>query len=357
MIAPLLFLLSFGIAASLVKSRRNYRALPEIPVCPAAPAPDITFIIPARNEAPRIDRVVHSLAGYPVLVVDDGSSDGTAAIAAAAGAKVVAAPALQPAAKGKPNACLAGARHVTSEWICFVDADTWFEPRFAPSLVSYAEKENLDLLTAFLDSQKQTAFEKLLLPYAFALYFVGVSAKAVNSPRSREALANGQCMLFRGSSYHRMGGHGAVLNSVVEDVVVARIAKLHGLRMRVVRAEQLGHVRMYDSFTAIWRGFQKNSFRFLLINPLTGAQVIAASILLTSWLPALVYALATGVHGWGWPAVATLIVAPSIALWPWYESNWALLAPVSIYLFQFIALDGMLSTVTRRRAVWKGRRV
>ncbi len=147
----------------------------------------------------------------------------------------------------------------------------------------------MPFVTAFLEQRCETLAEKALLPYAFALYFTGVSARAVNRPGSREALANGQCMLFERAVYEKLGGHASVAESVVEDVALARHAKQQGIPVHVIRAEKLGHVRMYDSLSAIWRGFQKNSFRFLLLNPWSGVQVIAASILLTSWLPVLLF--------------------------------------------------------------------
>ena len=77
-------------------------------------------------------------------------------------------------------------------------------------------------------------------------------------------------MLFERTVYESLGGHRAVVDSVIEDVSLARHAKQNGVAVRVIRAEHLGHVRMYDGFSAIWRGFQKNSFRFLVINPWSG---------------------------------------------------------------------------------------
>ncbi len=203
-----------------------------------------------------------------------------------------------------------------------------------------------------------TICEKALLPYAFALYFTGVSARAVNNPKSRQALANGQCMLFERAVYEKLGGHSAVAHSVIEDVALARHAKEKGVTVRVIRAERLGHVRMYDGLAAIWRGFQKNSFRFLLINPWSGLQVVLASILLTSWAPVLLLGF-SDYPGFSFaPTPLTLLfIAPFVSLWPWYRNFNVLLAPLGIYLFQLIALNGMVSTVLRRPVQWKNRNV
>jgi chlorobactene glucosyltransferase len=201
----------------------------------------------------------------------------------------------------------------------------------------------------------------MLLPYGFALYFTGVSGKT--------ALANGQCLLFRRNAYERIGGHGSVMDSVIEDVAIAQVAKRNQLSVRVIRAEHLGSVRMYENLAAIWKGFQKNSFRFLQANPLGGIQVIISSILLTSWLPGILY----GLTDYPRPLtlrmmmlptpVLLLFLAPFLVLLPWYAESrpkqiWrVLLAPFAIYLFQLIALNGMFVTLFRLTTDWKGRRV
>ena len=342
-----------GMILFLLKSRRNYLLLPELPRVDA-PAPDLTVIIPARNEEANLTRVIPSFSGSRVIVVDDASTDSTAAIARSAGAEVISAPALQMGSLGKPNACLEGARAANSEWLLFVDADTWYEPGFAASLVLYAERASLDLVSVFLRQETRTTAERIILPYAFALYFAGVSAAGVNSAESRQALANGQCLLVRRSAYFQMGGHAAVIRSVIEDVALAAHAKAHGLRVRVLRAEHLGHVRMYENFIAIRRGFEKNSFRFLGANPATGAQVMLASILLTSYAPVL-WLLLRDHH---LAAAAIFALLPSLLLAPWYGGfTRALAAPAAIYTFQAIALSAMFRTLTGIRTPWKGRDV
>lgn len=344
-----------GIIFFLLKSRSNYTSLPKLPaVKDSLEPPDVTVIIPARNEEHTIANVVQSFPGLRVVVVDDASEDDTPRVAAAAGAEVYKAPPLDPCVLGKPNACRAGAAVAASKWLLFVDADTTFAPWFATSIVSYAERGQFDIVSAFLRQQTVTTWEKVILPYAFALYFTGVSAARVNSPRSKESLANGQCILFRRESYIATGGHAAVARSVIEDVALASFAKSRSLRLCVARAEHMGAVRMYDSFDAIRRGFEKNSFRFLNANPLTGIQVVVASILLASYLPALIYLLISSYYV---PALIFALV-PSVMLAPWYsDPTYTLTAPAAIYAFQAIAVSGMLRTIGGMKTHWKGREV
>ena len=103
-------------------------------------APRVLALIPAHDEEPRIAAVVRGVAGHlPVLVVDDGSTDGTAAIAAAAGARVHA----QHPNKGKGAALRAGFAIAIAEGALAVinlDADGQHDPAQLPRFLD-AESE------------------------------------------------------------------------------------------------------------------------------------------------------------------------------------------------------------------------
>src|SRR4051812_45306690 len=90
---------------------------------PAAPAIDVRVVIPARDESAVVAACVASVLrqATEVVVVDDCSSDGTGALAAAAGARVVRLDGDPPPGwTGKPRACVAGAAGATTEWLAFV---------------------------------------------------------------------------------------------------------------------------------------------------------------------------------------------------------------------------------------------
>jgi chlorobactene glucosyltransferase len=335
-------------------ARRNYLNLPELPVSTPETTPDHVVIIPARNEEQRIARAVQSFPRANVIVINDHSSDRTTEIAAAAGAHVRNAEPLQAGWKGKPNACWTGARYTESDWILFVDADTWYDHSFLPSLLHYAVSEDLVALTVFPRQHRLTFFEKMLLPYAFGLYFTGVDTARVNNHLDPEALANGQCLLVRRSAYEFLQGHRAVVFSAVEDVALASLFKRHRMKIRIVRAESLANARMYESFAAIWRGFEKNSFKFLKLNHRTRSIVVVAATLMTSWLPMLAWLIREDQL----IAASVFFFVPAAAWRAWYGSTLhALLAPFAIYLFQLIALSAMLKDIFGLKTDWKGRQV
>ena len=340
-----------------IKSRRNYLKLPNLEL--AEDNPEVlektSIVIPARNEEKNIERVLRSFLPHRVVVVDDGSTDRTAALATAAGVMVAEPPALKRGTFGKPNACQTGSEMAPpSEWLMFVDADTWYERGFIPSLAAAASRDQRMMISVFPRQECVTLAEKMILPYAFALYFCGVSAENLNDVSSPAALANGQCMFFRRSAYEFIGGHKSVLRSVIEDVELARISKRHQLPIGVYRAEKLASVRMYDSFGAIWSGFAKNAFRFLTVNPRTGLQVALASVVMTSWLPILLLQI----YAQTWSSAVLFALLPSVLFYPWYGSlSRALLAPFGIYLFQAIAINAMIHTTFGLQTIWKGRPV
>jgi len=103
----------------------------------------VTVVIPAYEEAARIGPVVRELAGeYSVLVVDDGSTDGTGSVAREAGATVVR----QPENRGYIAALKRGFREATSEIVVTLDADGEHRPTDVARLVAPIEEDRLDLV-------------------------------------------------------------------------------------------------------------------------------------------------------------------------------------------------------------------
>jgi glycosyltransferase involved in cell wall biosynthesis len=96
----------------------------------------VSVVIPAYNEADVIGDVVAALAGadrwHEIIVVDDGSQDGTAALAAAAGAVVVT----HPYNKGNGAAVKSGIRRATGDYVLIIDGDGQHRPDDARRLVS-----------------------------------------------------------------------------------------------------------------------------------------------------------------------------------------------------------------------------
>jgi len=327
------------LAALVWRSRRNYSALHELPSAITQPV-DCMVVIPARNEAGNIGAAVRSLPLDSVIVVDDFSTDNTAEEARAAGAGVLPAPEPIAGAVGKSNACMEGARVLTSRWILFTDADTRFEPGFVDSAVAAAEAAKIDFLSIYLQAEYRTLWESTLSPYGIALYFCGIN------PRADPASAfNGQCVLVNRSAYEFIGGHKALLGDVCEDLRMAALAKRHRMKFAVMRAPRLGrvHIRPDD--------FVRNARRFTRVKLWRGMSVTLAAVAWALWLPVL-----AGLFVQHQLAVAILwALVPSVFLAPWYGWERAILAPVGIYAILPGLLRGAVGAATGRHLEWKGR--
>jgi chlorobactene glucosyltransferase len=326
------------IAVFFLLARRRLHALPRLTAAPG-PLPDCMAIIPARNEQAVIARAVRSLPPDTVIVVDDYSEDGTAEAARAAGAGVVLALPLPRNAIGKANACATGARLLTSRWILFTDADTWFEAGFLSAAVGHAEAGGISLLSIYLEPEYETPAERVLLPYARALFFCGANPKA-----NPAAMFNGQCLLVRREAYDFLGGHAAA--QLVEDVKLATLAQRHRLKIAIANAAGLGHVRMYRGYSGIRDGIERHAFRFTAVSPWIGVSIFAAALAMTLWLPALLW-LVEDRH---WTAAAAFALLPIVLLRTWR-------APLAIYGMLPILLRGLISVLAVRPILWKGRTV
>lgn len=102
----------------------------------------IDVVLPALNEAGAIARLVDAMPlGYRAIVVDNGSTDDTAAIAEAHGALVV-----HESARGFGAACFAGLVAATSEIVCFMDADGSLDPKELPLVADPVVAGRADLM-------------------------------------------------------------------------------------------------------------------------------------------------------------------------------------------------------------------
>jgi chlorobactene glucosyltransferase len=262
----------------------------------------VVIIVPARDESQNIARCVESLIAlqYPanrlhVIVVDDGSVDDTADIAASLVVKhspritLLQAPALPSGWKGKPHACWLGAQEASrqgdAQWLCFIDADMHVEPLLMGSAVAAATRDPIDLLTLAARHELLSLAERLILPCGHYLLGFSQNLRRLQEPGSTEVVASGQFMLARRSAYEHTGGHAAVRASICEDLELARLFKRSGYRVQLRDGTSLLSTRMYTGWSTLWPGIAKNLTQ-TLGGPLKALMIPAVAVLMAwaAWL-------------------------------------------------------------------------
>ncbi len=230
-----------------------------------APAVRVSVVIPARDEAARIGHVLRALAADPevheVLVVDDHSTDATAAVAAEHGARVLPAPPLPAGWIGKPWALQHGLEQASGEVVVTLDADVRPDPGLTEALVSalLAQPERT-LLTGTVRFACETAGERALHPAFLAtlVYRFGPGDVPGFQPRPSRALANGQCLAVRRTALLAAGGFALAAEQMTDDVALARALRRRGWCLHTVDAADLLEVRMYDSVGETWTGWSRS---------------------------------------------------------------------------------------------------
>ncbi len=225
--------------------------------------PEVSVIVPARNEESCLADCLRSLVGqtgpvHEIIVVDDHSADATRAIAETFPVRLVAADPLPEGWSGKCNAVWSGARVAKGKWLLFTDADTRHTPRSIASGLEEAQALGAGLLSYSPKQEVRGFAERALMPVIFAELAATYRPRDVNDPNSPAAAANGQYLLIRRDVYDAVGGHAAVATTILEDVELARRVKRAGYKLQFRVSDALS-TRMYRSFPQMWEGLTKKS--------------------------------------------------------------------------------------------------
>lgn len=286
---------------------------------PATPAPvRVSVIVPARNEREDLTGCLDALRAQDwtkeggwmeTLVVDGGSTDGTAEVARAhpLAPKVLEEPPLPPGWVGKNWACHRGMQQAQGDLLLFLDADVRLAPAAVRAAVLRQSETGADLLTLASRIVMEGFWERVVMPLYVQFVLLYFVAPRVNHDDSSRAMANGQFMLFTRKGYALCGGHEAVRGAVLEDVSLAQRVKRSGGKVRLFWAPELLSTRMYANREEMDEGILKNlhGTRFS-----AGRQIgLALAIFVYFLSPFLVLALAlAGLLAWPWLLVALLVI-------------------------------------------------
>jgi len=340
--------------------------------------PFATIVVPARNEERNIKRCIDSIVDqtyarekYKLIVVNDNSEDNTESIIKEAAAKednihLVNADPLPDGWTGKSHACWQAAAYLEGEYFCFMDADTKAEPRLLETAVSYAENNGIDLLSVNPFQEMRSITERIFLPGVFLAIAASMNFKKINDPGSREAVANGQFLLFKAKTYRALNGHEAVRKIIMEDIAFAQMVKQAGYKLMFIFGDDLILTRMYSGLEGIWEGFSKNISNIMnKPDPVAGSWMAVKSIILGVFPILLLifyfsmydagdnyYTIMTALLSAGW--FSMVVTGVSVLYAMKIPRRYLLALPAGLLLHAAITVSNIVKQKTGGKK-WKGR--
>jgi hopene-associated glycosyltransferase HpnB len=349
----------------LLAHGRFWQSGPELaPTRPIA-APPVAIVVPARNEAPIIGRTLRSLLAQDyvgplrIILVDDGSGDGTGGIAREIVDARLTALEGRPRPAGWSGKLWAVAQGIAetdgADLILLTDADIVHDPRHVATLVAQAERGDLDLVSEMVMLACDTPAERALVP-AFVFFFQLLYPFAwVNDPLRGTAAAAGGTILLRRRALDRIGGIAAVRGALIDDVALAAAVKRGG-RLWLGHSGLARSIRAYPTAAGIWRMVSRSAYVQLRFSPL----LLVGTVLAMTLLFLLPPFAALFSHGWarwfGWLAWGAMAAAYQPTLHRYHRSAlWVPCLPAIAAFFLAATVGSAVNHHRGRGVAWKGR--
>lgn len=279
---------------------RFWSSTPELTDAAPTEMPDVDIIVPARDEAATIAAVIASLraqkyAGkFTLILVDDNSTDGTAALAGSAeNLKVLSGQPKPPGWSGKLWALSQGIAASRAPVLLFADADIVHAPDHLSALVARLTGPRIDMVSEMVRLNCVSLAERSLVP-AFVYFFQMLYPFArVNDSRSHVAAAAGGTVLIRREALERIGGVAAIKGALIDDVTLATAVKRSGSAIYLGHSRLAASIRPYPHFADIWQMISRTAFTQLRYSP----SLLAATLIgltLVWWVPIAAMLLCRG---------------------------------------------------------------
>jgi glycosyltransferase involved in cell wall biosynthesis len=352
-------------------ARRNLPKLPnllkeDITVKPT-PQPQITVIVPARNEEAAIEQTLRSLLAQQnvtieILAVDDRSTDSTGEIMERIAAEgrvqarsisVIHIKELPAGWMGKTHAMALAARQASSPWLLFTDGDILYREDCLSRALTYAERE-ADHLVIFPTLVFKTPGERMMVSSFQVLAFLSQRPWKVSDPKNRESIGIGAFNLIRSEVYRAIGGYEGHRMEVLEDIKLGYQVKQHGFRQRVAFGRDLIRVHWAAGTLGIVRNLTKNVFAVFRFRSL---------LLLTACIAIAIFCLAPFLglfDGWWTLTASILALGSALEMYRYCQrhingvpTGYLLLLPIATCIIVYMLVRSMVVTLARGGVVWR----
>ena len=375
LVTNLLALLVLVIWLYLAFLRGNFWRLEEdlLEPKPTEKWPRVVAIVPARNEAATIARAVTSLLGqdysgeFSIIIVDDQSDDGTAALArkaaeevgAATRITILSASELPQGWTGKLwalNEGISATSGKAPDFFWFTDADIMHAPDTLRRLASHAETECLDLASLMVLLQAKTFPERLLIPPFLYFFLMLYPPRWIADPQKQNAGAAGGCILLRRAALESIGGLASIRNEVIDDCALARAVKKTGGKIWMGVTRESVSLREYKTFAEIRDLIARTAFTQLRYSSLLLVAMLLG-LFVTYWLPWILF-FAGEDPAWLLGSTAASLMTVTFLFTVKFcnrSAIWALTPPFAAAFYGYATFLSAVRYWLGRGAQWKGR--
>jgi len=346
---------------------------PPLPTQPLGGVPSVIVVIPARNEAEGVGECVGSLLRQDyrglraVVLVDDESTDGTAAVAreaaAACGAAdrltIVAGTPLPAGWTGKLWAMQQGIATATAsgppDFLLLTDADIIYAPHVLGWLVAHASANKLALASLMVTLRCDSLPERSLIP-AFIFFFQMLYPFSwVNRPAAATAAAAGGCMLVRTDTLQQAGGIEAIRSALIDDCALAAVLKPKGPIWLGLTA-RVRSLRRYPQWSDVSHMVSRTAYAQLRYSPPLLLATVAglALVYLVPPVAALFGTGASRAFGIGAWAIMAILFQPTLRFYG-LPPLWGLALPAIAGAYLVFTVQSAIASIRGKGGLWKGR--
>ena len=333
--------------------------------------PEVSVLIPARNESARIGRLLKSVllsrgVRLEVCVLDDDSTDGTAEIvqgfaAADSRVRLLRGERMPEGWNGKQHACWQLSMAARTGELIFLDADVELSSDALLRTVLLRRRLGVSLLSGFPRQLTGSLGESLLIPLIHVILLCFLPFPLMRWSRMPGASAGcGQFFAADRAGYERTGGHSGIRNSRHDGVMLPRLYRNAGLSTDLFDASDLATCRMYHSLGETWLGLLKNAtegFARWPVLPMITLVMLAAFVIPTLAVVLVALGLLPGSQ---WLPVAIALASgylPRLICCLRYDRAWlgAMLHPLAVLLFLAIQWLAWVNQKRGRTVQWRQR--